>query len=191
LRIKSLALTASLLLALVLSGVAAGAQQSSPPKKWVSVFCGSVVTWEKTVRSDTAKLNATLASLKKGGHANIPAVKAKLVGFLGSVVHSTDKMISQIKHVGAPDVKNGSKIQSGVLSAFTQLDNAFKQAKSSAQKLPTGSAKAFSTKADALAKTIQSSANRIGVAFSALDKYSTADLNDAAKNDKTCAKLGG
>ena len=130
-------------------------------------------------------------TLKKGGKVNVPSVKAKLVGFLGAVVHSTDKMISQIKHVGAPDVKNGSKIQSGVLSAFNQLDTAFKQAKSSAQKLPTGSAKAFSTKAEALAQTIQSSANRIGVAFSALDKYSTKELNDAAKNDKTCAKLGG
>jgi len=191
LRIKSLAVTASLLLALVLSGVAAGAQKSSPPKTWVSAFCGSVVTWEKTVKSDTAKLNATLLTLKKGGKVNVPSVKAKLVGFLGAVVHSTDKMISQIKHVGAPDVKNGSKIQSGVLSAFNQLDTAFKQAKSSAQKLPTGSAKAFSTKAEALAQTIQSSANRIGVAFSALDKYSTKELNDAAKNDKTCAKLGG
>ncbi len=192
-RIKSLAVTASLLLALVLSGVAAGAQQSAPPKKWVSVFCGSVITWEKTVKSDTAKLNGTLAALKKGGggKVNIPNVKAKLVGFLGSVVHSTDAMISQIKHVGAPAVKNGSKIQNGVLSAFSQLDKAFKNAKSSAQKLPTSSSKAFSTKAEALALTIQSSANRIGAAFSALDKYSTKALNDAAKNDKTCAKLGG
>jgi len=191
LRIKSLAVTASLLLALVLSGVAAGAQQSAPPKKWVSVFCGSVITWEKTVKSDTAKLNGTLAALKQGGKVNIPNVKAKLVGFLGSVVRSTDSMISQIKHVGAPAVKNGSKIQSGVLTAFSQLDKAFKNAKSSAQKLPTNSAKAFSTKAEALALTIQSSANRIGAAFSALDKYSTKALNDAAKNDKTCAKLGG
>jgi len=180
-----------MLLVLVLSGVAAGAQQSAPPKKWVSVFCGSVVTWEKTVKSDTAKLNATLLALKSGGKVDIPSVKAKLVGFLGGVVHSTDKMISQIKHVGAPEVKNGSKIQSGVLSAFSQLDNAFKSAKSSAQKLPTGSAKAFSTKAQALALTIESSANRIGAAFTALDKYSTQALNDAAKNDKSCAKLGG
>jgi hypothetical protein len=191
LRIKSLAAAASVLLVLVLSGVAAGAQQSAPPKKWVAVFCGSVVTWEKTVKSDTAKLNATLLALKKGSKVNIPSVKTKLVGFLGSVVHSTDKMISQIKHVGAPDVKNGSKIQSGVLSAFGQLDTAFKNAKSSAKKLPTNSAKAFSAQAQALAQTIQSSANRIGAAFSALDKYSTAELNNAAKNDKSCAKLGG
>ena len=189
---RTLAVTASLLFVLALSGVASGAQKSTPPKKWVSVFCGSVVTWEKTVKSDTAKLNATLAALKKSnGSVNIPSVKSKLVGFLGSVVHSTDTMISQIKHVGAPNVKNGAKIQSGVLGAFSQLDKAFKSAKTSAQKLPTNSAKAFSAQAQALAQTIQSSANRIGAAFSALDKYSTKTLNDAAKNDKSCAKLGG
>lgn len=188
---RTLAVTASLLLVLVLSGVASGAQKSATPQKWVSVFCGSVVTWEKTVKSDTAKLNATLVALKKGGKVDIPSVKSKLVGFLGSVVHSTDSMIGQIKHVGAPNVKNGSKIQNGVLSAFSQLDKAFKSAKSSAQKLPTNNAKAFSSKAEALAVTIQSSANRIGAAFSALDKYSTKSLNDAAKKDKSCAKLGG
>ena len=182
---------AALLLVLVLSGVAAGATQTSSPKKWVSVFCGSVVTWEKTVKGNTAKLDATLSSLNQGGKVDIPSVKGKLVGFLKGVVHSTDTMIKQIKAVGAPDTKNGSKIQSGVLSAFAQLRTAFDNAKKSAQKLPTGNAKAFSDKALALAKTIQSSANRIGAAFRALDKYSTKTLNDAAKKEPACAKLGG
>ncbi len=189
--IRSLAVTASLLLVLALSSVAAGAAQNASPKRWVSVFCGSVVTWEKTVKTDTTKLDNTLAGLGKGGKVDIPGVKKKLVGFLKGVVHSTDTMIKQIKAVGAPDVKNGSKIQSGVLSAFGQLRKAFDDARKSAEKLPTGSAKTFSTKALALAKTIQSSANRIGVAFSALDKYSTKPLNDAAKKDPACSKLGG
>jgi len=188
---KSLAVTASLLLVLVLSSAAAGATRNATPEKWVNVFCGSVVTWEKTVKTQTTKLNQTLAGLKSTGKVDIPTAKKKLVGFLTKVVHSTDTMVSQIKAVGAPNVKNGSKIQSGVVSAFTELRKAFQDAKVTATKLPTGSAKAFSTKALALSTTIQSSANRIGTAFRALDKYSTDALNNAAKKDVACQHLGG
>ena len=188
---KSLAVTASLLLVLVLSSAAAGATRNATPEKWVNVFCGSVVTWEKTVKTQTSKLNQTLNDLKATGKVDIPTAKTKLVGFLTKVVHSTDTMVSQIKAVGAPNVKNGAKIQSGVVSAFTQLRKAFQDAKVTATKLPTNNAKAFSNKALALAQTIQSSANRIGVAFRALDKYSTAPLNNAAMKDTACQHLGG
>ena len=188
---KSLAVTASLLLVLVASSAAAGATRNSTPEKWVNVFCGSVVTWEKTVKTQTTKLNQTLDDLKATGKVDVSTAKKKLVGFLTKVVHSTDTMVSQIKAVGAPKVKNGAKIQSGVVSAFTQLSKAFQDAKVTATKLPTNSAKAFSNKALALAETIQSSANRIGTAFRALDKYSTAPLNNAAKKDAACQHLGG
>jgi hypothetical protein len=188
---KSLAVTATLLLVLVLSSAAAGATRNSTPEKWVNVFCSSVVTWEKSVKTNTTKLNQTLADLKKTGKVDIPTAKSKLVGFLTKVVHSTDTMVTQIKAVGAPNVKNGSKIQSGVVSAFTQLRKAFQDAKVTATKLPTGGAKAFSKQAFALAQTIQSSANRIGTAFRALDKYSTDALNNAAKKDAACQQIGG
>lgn len=188
---KSLAVTASLLLVLVLSSVAAGATRNATPEKWVHTFCGSVVTWEKTVKTNTSKLNQTLVGLKATGKVDIPTAKIKLVGFLTKVVHSTDTMVRQIKAVGAPNVKNGGKIQSGVVSAFSQLSKAFQDAKVTATKLPTGSAKAFSTKAFALAKVIESSANRIGTAFRALDKYSTSELNNAAMKDAACQHLGG
>ncbi len=186
---RSLAVIASLLLVLTLSSVAAGATRNASPKKWVNVFCVSVVAWEKAAKTDRANLDKTLAGLHSAGHAQIPALKKKLVGFLGGVVHSTDTMIARIRAVGAPDVTNGEKIQSGVLGAFTQLRKAFQDAKVSAGKLPTGNAKVFSSKAAALALTVQSSTNRIGSAFRALDKYATAPLNDAARKDAACAKL--
>lgn len=188
--IRPLAVIASMLLVLALSSVASGATRNASPKKWVNVFCVSVVSWEKSVNTDRTNLEKTLAGLKTTGHANIPALKKKLVGFLASVVHATDTMIVHIRAVGAPSVKNGGKIQSGVLSAFAQLRKAFQDAKLSAQKLPTGSATTFAKKAEALGLTVQASANRIGAAFRALDKYSTAPLNDAARKDAACTKLG-
>jgi hypothetical protein len=182
---------ASMLLVLALSGVAAGATQSSSPKKWVSTFCGSVLTWEHTVKSNSAQLEKAVNGLKKGGTANLPAAKSKLVGFLGGLVKSTNTMIGKIRAGGAPDVKNGSKIQKGVLDAFAQVAKAFDDGKKAAQALPTKNAKAFQKAAIALAETIQSSTNRIGAAFSALSKYSSKPLDDAAKKDTACAKLNG
>ena len=169
---KSVAVTSCLLLALVLSGVAAGATQNASPTKWVSVFCGSVATWEHTVKTRVAKLESTLAVQKKSGATKLPAARAQLVTF-------------------PPDVKNGDKIQAGVLGAFSQLAKAFDDARKSAQKLSIASKQAFAKGATALAATIQSSTNRIGAAFQTLNKYSTKELNDAAKKDKTCVKLGG
>ena len=174
---KSLAVTASLLLVLVLSSAAAGATRNSTPRSGSTVFCGSVVTWEKTVKTQTHEAQPRRSATSRStGKVDIPTAKTKLVGFLTKVVHSTDTMVSADQGRRRAERKNGAKIQSGVVSAFTQLRKAFQDAKVAATKLPTNSAKAFSSKANALAKTIQSSANRIGVAFRALDKYSTDTL---------------
>jgi hypothetical protein len=188
---KTLAVTASVLVAIALSGVAAGATQNASPKKWVSTFCGSVLTWEHTVKSDSAKLKNAVAGLKKGGKVDLHAAKSKLVGFLGGLVKSTNTMIGKIKSVGPPDAKNGSKIQKGVLDAFGKVAKAFKDAQEAARALPTTNAKAFSKAAVALAQRIQSSTSRISVAFSALSKYSSKPLDDAARKDVACAKLSG
>jgi hypothetical protein len=185
-----LAVTASVLLVLALSGVAAGATQNATPKKWISVFCGSVVTWEHTVKTNTTKLNTTFKTLKSAGKADIPTVKGKLVTYLGGIVKSTNAMVADIKHVGAPNVKNGAKLQSAVLAAFALVQKAFNQTLSSAKKLPTNDAKAFQKQAVALAKTLQGNAARIGAAFNPVQKYSTKELNDAAKSDAACRKLG-
>jgi hypothetical protein len=187
---RTLAVSASLLLVLALSGVAAGANRNATPKKWISVFCGSVLSWEQTVKSNTSKLDKTFSTLSKTGKADVPTVKGKLVKYLNGIVTSTNAMVADIKHVGAPNVKNGAKLQSAVLSAFALVQKAFNQTLSAAKKLPTNDAKAFQRQAIALAKTLRSNTSRIGAAFVPVQKYSTKELNAAAKADPACAKLG-
>jgi hypothetical protein len=183
------AVSSCLLLVLALSGVATGTTQSAPPKRWVAVFCGSVATWENTVKRGTAKLDNAISGLNQNGKTDLPAARARLVGFLAGIVKATDVLTARVKAVGAPNVKNGAKIQSGVLTAFGQMANAFDAGRKSAKALSTTSAHAFSKGAKAVATTIQSSTNRVGAAFTALNKYSTKALNDAARKDKACLKL--
>ena len=180
-----------MLLVLVLSSVAAGATQTATPKKWVSVFCGSVLVWEHSVKSDSAKLKNEINSLKQGGTVSLPAARSKLVGFLGRLVKTTNTMIGKVKAVGAPDVKNGSKIQKGVIDAFAQVATAFKQGQASARALSVSSKQAFSKAALKLSQTIQATANRVSAAFNALAKYSSKPLDDAANHAKDCLKLNG
>jgi hypothetical protein len=188
---RSVAVTACLLLALALSGVAAGANQNVPPKKWVSVFCGSIVTFQQALTTTNAKLNKTFAQLKSSGKADAPTVKRKLVSGLTTMVDATGTMIGKIKHVGPPAIKDGAKLQKAVLDGLGLVKKAFDQALSSAKKLPTKDRKQFSKQGLALAKTLQASADKIRAAFVPVQQYSTKALNDAAVNDASCKKLTG
>lgn len=186
-----MAVTACLLLALALSGVAAGANQNATPKKWVSVFCGSIYTWEKTLTKTNAGLNKTFAQLQRTGKADAPTVKRKLVSGLTVMVATTGTMIDKIKHVGPPAIENGAKLQSSVISGLGLVRKAFTQALGSAKKLPKNNVTQFRKQGLALAKSLQASANRIRAAFVPVQRYATKELNDAAANDAACKKLSG
>jgi hypothetical protein len=188
---RSVAVTACLLLAFALSGVAAGANQNVPPKKWVSVFCGSIVTFQQTLTTTNAKLNTTFAQLKRTGKADAPTVKRKIVSGLTIMVNATGTMIAKIKHVGPPAIKDGAKLQKAVLDGLGLVKKAFGQALSSAKKLPTKDAKQFSKQGLAVAKALRASADRISTAFIPVQQYSTKELNDAAAKDAACKKLSG
>jgi hypothetical protein len=186
---RTVAALASLLAVLALSGVAAGATQSVSPEKWISNFCGSVLTWEQAVKSDSAKLQKVVAGLKKSGQVNVPQVKRKLTGFLHQIVAETNKLVGKLKAVGPPSTKDGDKLQAGVVVAFGKVGNAFRFAEKAAKKLPTTSAKAFAKGAVALAEAVRSSVRQLDAAFSVIGKYSTQELVDAGNKDPSCKKL--
>jgi hypothetical protein len=188
---RSVAVTACLLLALALSGVAAGANQNVPPKKWVSVFCGSIVTFQHTLTTTNTQLNKSFAQLKRTGKADAPTVKRKIVSGLTIMVNATGTMIAKIKHVGPPAIKDGAKLQKAVLDGLGLVKKAFGHALASAKKLPTNDAKQFSTQGLAVAKALQASADKIRAAFIPVQQYSTKELNDAAAKDAACKKLSG
>jgi hypothetical protein len=185
------AVTACLLLAFVLSGVAAGAKKDATPEKWVSVFCGSIVTFQETLTTTNTKLNKTFAQLKRTGKANAPTVKRKIVGGLTVMVRASGTMIAKIGDVGPPAISNGDKLQSAVLSGLGLVKSAFARALSSAKKLPTNDPKQFSKQGLAVAKALQASAGRIRSAFVPVQQYATKELNEAAAKDASCKKLSG
>ena len=188
---KSLAVTSCLLLALVLSGVAAGATQNAPAKQWVHVFCGSLGTWEHTVKSQTTQLKSTITKLKKGGVVDLGTVRSQLSGFLGRVVGSTDTLVHKLKAVGSPAVPNGSKLQATLLKGIGQIRTAFENGRKAANVLPTNNRKAFAAGAIRIGNTITAAGNQANSALSGLGKYDSKALEDAFKADKACTALSG
>jgi hypothetical protein len=186
-----LAVTSCVLLALVLSGVAAGATRNAPPKKWVGVFCSSIYTWEKTVTVETANLKTTITKLKKGGAVNLGAARAQLVGYLGRVVTSTDTLVHKLKATGAPAVPNGSKLQAVLLKGIGQIRTAFANGQKAARALSTSNRAAFGKGAENIGSAITAAGNQSQAVLSGLAKYDSKALEAAFKADPTCAKLGG
>lgn len=179
-----------MLLALALSGVAAGSTENATPKEWVSTLCGSLVTWEQTVKKQFTQLNTTVVKLKKSGKADPKRAKAELVRFLGRIVGSTNTLVNKLKAVGPPDMENGDKLQGALLTGLGQVNTAFKDARTAAQKLPTGSRKQFALAAQRLGTTVKASVSRANGALSGLAKYDTPELDQAFKDDPACKKLG-
>lgn len=186
---RTLAVLVSLFAVLACCGVAAGSTATATPTEWMTNFCGSVVTWEQTVKTHSKKLQATITGIKKAGHVNLVVVKGKLVGYLGRIVSDTNTLIRKLKAVGAPSTKDGDKLQAAVVSAFGQVNKAFIAARASARKLPTTPARAFAKAAVALGATVQSDVNRVGASFNAIGQYNTEELSAAASSIPACQKL--
>jgi hypothetical protein len=179
------------LAALLLGAAAADARLSSSPQKWVSAFCGSVLTWEHTVKSSSAGFTSDMTKIQSGGDVDLRAAKKRFVGFFGGLVAATGAMTSKVQGRGAPDVPNGAKLQQGVLGGFAKVSKLFRDARKKALSLPTNDRKAFAGRTVVLGQAISASGSKIGDSFQVLSKYDSPALDKAAANEPACKALGG
>lgn len=150
------------------------------PAAYVKAICSAVGPFEKDVQAKSSALD--LSSIKSAAEG-----KTALQGFLKAIAADSTKAVNQLKAAGNPDVTNGKAIQAAIVGAFAKLDSAMHQAASSADNLPTGSAAAFRTAANALGKTVSTSMNGIGGSLNGLKSQA---LEKAAAADPTCKSIG-
>jgi hypothetical protein len=178
--------TTSIICAVLASCVALAAcggssgSSGTTPAAYVKSICQAVGPFEKDVQNRSNSLNlSTIKSPAEG--------KKALQDFLNSVGTDTDTAVTRLKSAGAPSVNNGKQISSAIVNAFSQLRAALGQAASSASSLPTTSAAAFKTAADALGTNVRTSMSSIGSSLSGLKSPA---LEQAAKKEPTCQRLG-
>jgi len=163
-------------------GGSSSSSSGTDPGEWSSTVCGALQTWEDDLKSGSDQLSTDLRS-----STDLKAVKQKLVTFLEDARESTQKMVSDVKAAGAPDVKDGPAIQQDLVSGLTGAQNSFDRAVTRAKKLPTNNPQALTAGLTTLAQTIQSELTATGRHFSNLEgKYDVSDLNEAMKDKPAC-----
>lgn len=166
--------------ALALSACGGSSSTSSvTPAAYVKSICQAVGPFEKDVQARSSALD--LSKIKSAADG-----KKALQGFLNAVVADTDTAVNKLKSAGTPSIKNGKQISTEIVNAFTQLKTALGQAATSADKLPTGSPKAFRTAANSLGTNVRSSMTNIGAGLNGLRSPA---LENAAKKETACQAL--
>ena len=153
------------------SGISAG--------NYVKSICTAVGPFEKDVAARSNALNsAKLTSPQQGKHA--------VQGFLHSVASDTDMALTKLQSAGTPDVDNGQKISTTIVTAFKDLQQAIGSASDQAKSLSTSSPQSFKNGANKLGDTVRSSLSGIS---NSLGKLQSADLAKAAGKEPACKAL--
>jgi len=133
-------IVACVLIAVLASGTAFGAQGSSAaasgvaPNKWWGAVCSNLSSYTK----DTAKYEKALeAGLKNP--KSISDVKAHLIRFLGNNVSRANELIAALKKAGVPNVPNGAQYAAAVQAGFVELRDGLQGLVGDARAAPTNS----------------------------------------------------
>lgn len=181
---KTIVLVCLLAAPLVVASRAGGAVRPSPVA-WLSVYCGSTLSWKQAVRSDTAKLEQEIKLINS---ANVGKVRAEFLSYLGTVANATTTVSNKLKAAGTPSLANGAAIEQIVTVAFGKLSGEFTAAAKKAHSFSYGPT-VLSAQAAALADTIHTDETNLGTAIQGLSKYSTPAFTAAGKKVPSCQKL--
>lgn len=163
------------------SGGSSGSSNVSPAA-YVKSVCTTLGPAVRDIKSKESALAALATS-------NDPAqVKKGLQDFISASASDLGGVIPGLQSAGTPSVSNGTAIQAGLVSAFTQLKSALDAAGSQANSLPTNDPNAFKTGAASLGTTLKSSLAGISAGLSGLKD---PQLSAAAKSEPACASLKG
>jgi hypothetical protein len=177
-----IAAVASLLVLLAPSAVAS----TVPAAQWAPKFCAAVSTFEQHLTRDGKKTEAVLS----GNITSLGAAKTTLVDFMGKAVADADAAIAALKHAGAPNAANGSKITAAFLTGLHTARNLFASARSNAQRLPTKTLSAFEASTQKITTDLNKGSQAITATFSNVQKLDTSgNVGAAVRAEPRCAFL--
>jgi hypothetical protein len=121
---------------------------------------------------------------------DVTALKDMLIKLLNDSMTATDNLIGQLQASGAPDMPNGEKIQTSVVSAFRSGRQVLADALAKVQASSTGDPTGFADTANQVSSSITSGFDAVGKAFTEADKLDPGKaLEKAAKSEPACKAL--
>lgn len=156
---------------------------ASKNEKWVIGFCGAIQAYGTDVGQLTNNINF-------GGGSN-QQIKDGLVKVFTDMQSRTVKLRDDVKNLGAPDIKDGAKVQTALVDAFTQFVNTFDQVIKDAKALDPGASSTklqsdLSKLTDKFTQTLDS----LDSTFDKLDtQYDTKELVRIAQDVPECVGI--
>jgi hypothetical protein len=173
---------ATVLVVAVLAAVAAGCgggsdTESDPTAAWASGFCSAVTTWTDDLQNVTSQFTDTSNLSQDGLEAAAEDVRT-----------STERLIDDLKSLGAPDTESGQEVKSSIDMLSATLESEVASIEETAQGV-TGI-----TDLPSAIASISASLSALGSAFSeALTTIDNADtkgeLQAALEDSPDCADI--
>lgn len=152
-------------------------------QSYIHSVCTTLTNFEDQAKSLEASANI-------GSSTSLSDVRFRLVNFLNQIVGVTNSSVTDLQNAGIPKVKNGNKIAALISMEITNLRDAFAQAGTSAQALPTDDPTAFQQGAQTIDNQISAAGKNAQKALDdAKTKYKTSSLNQAEARDPACKGL--
>jgi hypothetical protein len=158
----------------------------STNEKWVAGICKSFGGWVEDITTAEADLQESLVDTSSASD-----LKKKLVDFLKTGQTETKNLQKELNALKAPDVKDGAKIQKIFTNAAGEFVKVFDRTVSDAQKIDDSSLSKVTTDLEKFEQQISDSFGNLDAAFSDLDQYQNADLEELFATTPECGALGG
>jgi len=157
-----------------------GGSSKVSANSYVKGVCTAITGYLTSIRNreNTVKSGATPSSPTQG--------RQILQSFTNGMLSDTDHAISQLKAAGVPNIGNGDKISSAIVTVFTKVRTALAQAQTQANQLPITTPTAFKSAVTQYVSTFQSSLANVASGLSGLR---SPDLVKAAGQTSACQSL--
>jgi hypothetical protein len=180
LRIGLVGATALTLVATGCGGSSKGVSASS----YVHVVCTTVKTFETNIQKQSSDLQTSV----EGSGADADSIKKATSNFLGQAKSDSDAASSAINNAGVPNVSNGKKVQSTLISAFSQLSRGFANDQNKINALSTSDPTTFGQQLQKIGTDSQNLASSIGTSLEGTNGLG-GELDQAGQNDAACKSL--
>jgi hypothetical protein len=159
-----------------------GGSSGVSPSAYVKSICTALGSWKQQVQSAGRTLQASGIATASPANA-----KTQYVHFVSSLLTATRNAAAALKAAGAPSVKDGGTIASGLSGAFERATQGLQTALSHASAIPTTSASAFESAATGVTGEIRSALQNVA----SVTPRSSPQLRAAAAKEPSCQALAG
>jgi hypothetical protein len=157
--------------------------EGTPPTQWVTTVCGALDDWQTSLQTQAQGLPQEVLQADSPQDA-----KKQIVNFLDEVVDETQTMIDKVDAAGRPAVDAGQRVATAVHTRLEKVKQAFENARSSVESVPTDNPLAFQQQLTKIGQDLSTQGQALGDVLSSADAQ---PLRDAIDKTEQCKSFNG